>query len=110
MTSHQNYETDASPKRALRDALTTVTELELKELLDSIMRLRATLCRFIPLLNSQSIEIVAQSCVVVEKIGCEVHQALAVQHLRNSRDQLERWDNEGGRIEYVLEESHVCSG
>lgn len=98
-----NSETSGSPKWILHADLATMTELEQAELLDRIIRLQETLCRFIPLLNSQSIEIVTRSRVVVEKIGGEVQQALSIQRFQNRREQLERWDNEGGRTNYVAE-------
>lgn len=93
MTKYQNPEMD----------LPQTLETAQVELLENIETLQALLYRFIPLLNSQSIETRAQSTLILEKIHREIRQILAIQRFVNSRDRLERWENEGGKIGYVSE-------
>lgn len=93
MTKHQNPEMDLPQTQATAQA----------EMLESIETLRALLCRFITLLNSESIETRTRSSLALEKIHREIRQMLASQHRLNSQDRLERWENEGGRIGYVSE-------
>jgi len=93
MTKHQNPKMDLSNTQATAQV----------ELLESIETLRALLYRFIPLLNSESIETRTRSSLALEKIHREIRQMLASQRRLNSRDQSESWENEGGRIGYVAE-------
>lgn len=93
MTKYQNPEMD----------LPQTLETAQVELLENIETLQALLYRFIPLLNNQSIETRAQSTLILEKIHREIRQILAIQRFVNSRDRLERWENEGGKIGYVSE-------
>ena len=93
MTNYQNPEMD----------LPQTEETTQVELLESIETLRALLSRLIPLLNSESIETRTRSMFALEKIHREIRQILASRHLLNSRDRLEYWENEGGRIGYVSE-------
>lgn len=92
MTNHQN------PEIALTQA-----QSDRVELLENIETLRALLYRFIPLLNSGSTETKTRSSLTLEKMHREIRQILAGQHILNSRDRLERWENEGGRIAYDSE-------
>jgi histidinol phosphatase-like enzyme len=73
------------------------------ELRESIETLRALLYRFIPLLNSESIETRARSLLALEKIHREIRHVLASQRFPHCQDQLECWENEGGRTGYVAE-------
>lgn len=93
MTKHQN------PELGLHQA----KEITQAELLESIQTLRALLYRFIPLLNSESIETRNRSSLVLEKIHHEILQILASKHFHNSQDRLECWENEWGRVGYVSE-------
>jgi hypothetical protein len=64
MTKHQNPEMD----------LPQTQETAQVELLESIETLRALLYRFIPLLNSESIETRTRSTLALEKIHREIRQ------------------------------------
>ena len=93
MTNYQHPEMD----------LPQTQEAAQEELLESIETLRVLLYRFIPLLNSESIETRIWSSLVLQKIHLEIRQISARQRLLNSRDRLDCWENEGGRIGYVSE-------
>jgi hypothetical protein len=93
MTKHQNPEMDLPKTQATAQG----------ELRERIETLRVLLYRFIPLLNSESIEIRTRSLLALEKIHREIRQMLASQRFLNSRDQLECWENEGGGIGYDAE-------
>lgn len=93
MTKYQNPEMD----------LPQTQETAQVELLASIETLRALLYRFIPLLNSESMQTRTRSSLVLEKMHREIRQILAIQSFLKSRDRLERWENEGGRIVYDSE-------
>jgi hypothetical protein len=83
--------------------LPQIQETAQVELRESIETLRALLYRFIPLLNSESTENRTQSTLALEKIHREVRQILVNQHLLNSRDRLECWEQYGRRVGYVSE-------
>lgn len=88
MIKHQNPEMDLPQPEETAQA----------ELLESIETLRAPLYRFIPLLNSESIETRIRSSLVLQKIYREIRQIIAIQSFLKSRDRLAHWENKGGRI------------
>jgi hypothetical protein len=75
-------------------------DTELRELLDTIEYMRVVLYRFVPILDSESLETVTLTQATLKTISLEISRIFAVQRTQNSRDRLENWDNEGGSIEY----------
>lgn len=75
-------------------------DTELRELLDTIEYMRVVLYRFVPLLDSESLEMVTLTQATLKTISLEISRVFAIQRTQNSRDRLENWDNEGGSIEY----------
>lgn len=82
-------------------ALTQATESDRITLLDNIECLRALLYRLNSLLDSESVEVVIRTETALKAIDDKINRIFAFQHPQNSRDQLERWENEGGKIKYV---------
>jgi uncharacterized protein YmfQ (DUF2313 family) len=82
-------------------ALTQATESDRSTLLDNIECLRALLYRVNSLLDSESVEVVIRTETALKAIDDKINRIFAFQHPQNSRDQLERWENEGGKIKYV---------
>jgi hypothetical protein len=82
-------------------ALTQATESDRITLLDSIGCLRAVLYRLNSPLDSESVEVVIRTEAALKAIDDKINRIFAFQHPQNSRDQLERWENEGGKIKYV---------
>jgi hypothetical protein len=72
---------------------------ELAQLLNSIAGLRTILYRLAVLLDSESIEIVTYAQAVLKTISDEINQVLNGLDMQMDQEQLQRWDNEGGRIE-----------
>ncbi len=71
---------------------------ELARLRETVEHLSKILYWLNPLLRVETAEFVAQSQSVVSKSSDETRRAFAI---RDSQRQLEIWDNEGGKIEYV---------
>ena len=76
----------------MNTALTQMAGSERAELLDNIERLQAVLHRFIPLLDSESVEVVTQTQAALERIRVEIDGVIAVQNMRDSQGQLPNWE------------------
>ena len=82
-------------------APTQTVESDRIAVLDSIEYLRAILYRFNSLLDSESIIVVTRTEAALKAIDDEISRIFNFPHSQNSRDQLESWENEGGKIKYV---------
>ena len=86
----------------LSAALTQMSEAELKRLLISIEVLQINLSRFVPLLNgAEPIDVVTATQGLLRILSDEINRIFAVKQRTDSRDRLQNWDNEGGRIKYA---------
>lgn len=86
----------------IRQAAPTQTaEADRIAVLDNIECLRAVLYRLNSLLDSESVEVVIRTEAALKAIGDEISRVFAFPHPQHSRDQLESWENEGGKIKYV---------
>jgi hypothetical protein len=90
----------SSRKLVMNAVLVQKADTELRELLDTIEYMRVVLYRFVPILDSESLETVTLTQATLKTISLEISRIFAVQRTQNSRDRLENWDNEGGSIEY----------
>jgi hypothetical protein len=101
MTNKQRTGTELSERLEVNTVLVQMPENERAKLLDSIECLQAVLYRFTPLLDSESVAVVTQTQAALETIRAEISLVFALQNTRNSRKQLQNWENEGGRIEFA---------
>ena len=101
MSTDQKTEVEQPQKLLMRPAVEQMTEAERIELVDSIEQLQMALRRFIPLLNSESVEIATRSQLAVEKIAAEFQQAFSFHFSREARNPIENWENEGGACKHV---------
>ena len=86
----------------LSAALTQMSEAELKRLLNSIEALQINLSRFVPLLNgAEPIDVVTATQGLLKILSDEITGIFAVKQRIDSRDRLQNWDNEGGRLDYA---------
>jgi hypothetical protein len=83
-------------------ALAQTAKSDCLELLESLEDLRSVLYRFAPLLDSESVEVVTLSHAALKTITDEIRRVFGFQHPQNSLEQLQNWDNEGGRVEPEL--------
>ncbi|MBZ0275817.1 MAG: hypothetical protein K8I60_06715 [Anaerolineae bacterium] len=93
MTNRRNAKA-TSVQRLMKILPAQTLDSELARLRETVEHLRRFLRWLNPLLSIESAEIAAQSPFVVDKRGDEIHH-------RGSQYQLENWDNEGGKTEYV---------
>ena len=99
MTDNHTSKTELSRSLATNATLGQTVEPELARLLDSIESLRAVLCRFAPLLDSESVEVVTRSQTTLNTIRDGLNRVFAFEPTQNNQELLQNWENEGGRIE-----------
>lgn len=101
MTDKLNINTPQVTSEVTSVVLAQSTETELTDLTESVEKLREVLRRFIPLLDSDSIEIVLLAHNAVKTIYDEVASVLVSIHTQNSLAQVQSWDDEGGNLGYA---------
>lgn len=99
MTDNHTSKIEPSKSRVTNATLGQTAEPELARLLDSIESLRAVLCRFAPLLDSESVAVVTRSQATLNTIRDGLNRVFAFEPTQNNQEQLQKWENEGGRIE-----------
>ncbi|MBZ0301607.1 MAG: hypothetical protein K8J31_17810 [Anaerolineae bacterium] len=86
----------------LSAALTPMSEAELKRLLSSVGALEINLSGFVSLLNgAEPTEVVTSTQNLLKILADEINHVLAIKQTQDSRDRLQNWDNEGGRVDYA---------
>ena len=98
MTDNHTGKTEPSKSLVTNVTLGQTVEPDLARLLDSIESLRAVLCRLAPLLDSESVEVVTRSRTTLNTIRDGLSRVFAFEPTQNNQEQLQNWENEGGRI------------
>ena len=101
MTTTHATQTEPFKKPMMRNDLAQIDKLELMKLLSSIDVLHTILRRNAYRLDRKSVEVFSLTHTALKIIQHEVDYWFVFQRKTNYQNQLEIWDNEGGRIENV---------
>ncbi len=85
----------------LRAALTQMSDAELKRLRSSIDALQTELSRLTPLLRTEPVEVVTTTQSLLKILNDEIVRIFVIKQMKDSRNRIQEWDNEGGRVDYA---------
>jgi hypothetical protein len=91
----------APSKTKVNTILREIPYTELLTTLDSFSNLQTAMQQLTAVLGNEPIEVITQSQSTLTKFSNELIQSFVVRYMRNNREAVRNWENEGGRIEYA---------
>lgn len=88
-------------KTKVNTILREIPYTELLTTLDSIRNLQIAMQQLTVVLGNEPIEVIVQTQLAMTKFISEITQSFAVRSKQNTREAMQNWENEGGRIEYA---------
>lgn len=100
MTNIEMIQRETS-KIEVNKTLLELPNSELLTMLDRIRSLQKTLYHLASLLDGESIEVMAVTQRALKKISNEIIKVFAFRWMKNKRQALQNWENEGGKVDYT---------